>query len=163
MIYTIKNNKIIKWTADEKTESFSTASLLVEEQIMLHGGVILENKDDEIVLNDKTNSVIDKLWSVFKIDKHYNTNVKLLQRALKFNANTKDLFVNINVEGFKASERDDRTVDWLIEFLQFLKDGQILNSLKVTNREIEFSYSGTTAKELLEKSHSYHHSNLFNG
>ncbi len=150
--FDIKNNKIIKWNADEKIESFSTASLLVEEQIMLHGGVIIENNDDEIVLNNKTNLVIDKLWSVFKIDKHYNTNVKLLQRALKFNANTQDLFVNINIEGFKASERDDRTVDWLIEFLQFLKDGQILNSLKVTNREIEFSYNSTTAKELLEKS-----------
>ncbi|MBQ3058537.1 MAG: DUF1887 family protein [Clostridia bacterium] len=150
--FNINQNRLISWQNGEKTEKDTNASLSVEEQITLHGGMIIKNTADEIILNKHTAPVIDALWSVFKRDKHYNTNVKLLQRALKLDRDGRDLVADISIPEFKSSERDDRTSDWLIEFLQFLKDGQIVDSLNVTTQRIKFSFKSGTAKELLEKS-----------
>jgi len=150
--FNINQNRLITWQSGEKTEKSTNASLSVDEQITLHGGMIVENTADEILLNKDTAPLIDALWSVFKRDKHYNTNVKLLQRALKLDRDGRDLVADISIAEFKASERDDRTSDWLIEFLQFLKDGQIVDSLNVTAQSIKFSFKSGAAKELLEKS-----------
>ncbi len=150
--FNIKNNLLIQWKNGEKTERATNASLSVDEQITLHGGMILENRADEIVLNEKTAPVIDALWSVFKSDKHYNTNVKLLQRAMKLNRDNRSLFADISINEFRKSEQDARTADWLIEFLEFLKNDGIINYLDTQNNKILFSFSNNTAKELLEKS-----------
>lgn len=150
--FDIKNNRIIKWQNNERTEKATDAFLSVDDQITLHGGLILENGDDDIYLNDKTKAVIDRLWWVFKADKHYNTNVKLLQRAMKLDSDTRDLYASISLNKFKTIEYDERTADWLVEFLQFLKDGQIIDTLNIANDEIKFSFSSSTAKELLDKS-----------
>ncbi len=150
--FNINQNRLISWKNGEKSERATNASLSVDEQISLHGGMIIENRADEIVLNEKTAPVIDALWSVFKNDKHYNTNVKLLQRAMKFNRDNRSLFANISINEFRKSEQDDRTADWLIEFLEFLKNDGIINYLDTQNNKILFSFSNNTAKELLEKS-----------
>lgn len=148
----INQNRLVSWQNGEKTEKSTNASLSVDEQITLHGGMIIENKNDEIPLNNQTGPVIEALWSVFKTDKHYNTNVKLLQRAMKFDCDSRELFAKINLTEFKNSEMDERTSEWLIEFLEFLKNDGIITFLNITSNEIKFSFKNSTAKELLEKS-----------
>ena len=150
--FDIGENKLVSWKSGEKTEKSTNASLSVDEQITLHGGMIIENQSDEIILNDKNSHIIDALWSVFKTDKHYNTNVKLLQRAMKFNHENRELCANISITEFKAAEADERTANWLIEFLGFLKNGGVINFLDTKNNRIKFSFSSKAAKELLEKS-----------
>lgn len=150
--FNIKNNILSLWRNEDMTEKTTCAILTVDEQINLHGGIVIENPNDEIILNDKSSRVIDALWSVFKTDKHYNTNVKLLQRAMKYNHEERELFANININEFEAQEYDNRTTAWLVEFLQFLKDDGIINLLGTQNSQIKFSFSSKTAKELLEKS-----------
>ena len=150
--FDINNNKLLIFKNKEKVERKTNAILTVTEQIALHGGMIIENPKDDIPLNSRTAPVIEALWSVFKADKHYNTNVKLLQRAMKFDCDSRELFAKINLTEFKNSEIDERTSDWLIEFLEFLKNDSIIDYLDITKREIKFSFSSNTAKELLEKS-----------
>ncbi|MBQ2266602.1 MAG: DUF1887 family protein [Clostridia bacterium] len=150
--FDIKNNLLSVFKNGDKNEVKAPAMLTVDEQITLHGGMIIENKNDEIPLNSQTAPVIEALWSVFKVDKHYNTNVKLLQRALKFNTDSRELFAKINIAEFEYNEIDNRTTAWLIEFLEFLKYGGIINYLKLTDDEINFSFKSATSKELLEKS-----------
>lgn len=150
--FDIKNNLLSVFKNGDKNEVKAPAMLTVDEQITLHGGMIIENKNDEIPLNSQTAPVIEELWSVFKVDKHYNTNVKLLQRALKFNTDSRELFAKINIAEFEYNETDNRTTAWLIEFLEFLKYGGIINYLKLTDDEINFSFKSATSKELLEKS-----------
>lgn len=150
--FDIANSRLLQWKNGKKTENKASAFLSVDEQITLHGGMIIKNPTDEIVLNQKTAPVIDALWSIFKTDKHYNTNVKLLQRAMKLDRYSRDLYANISIAEFKAKEADERTFDWLVDFLQFLKNGEIIDFLNLTSSEIKFSFSSKTAKELLEKS-----------
>ncbi len=150
--FDIKNDKVLLWKNSEKSIASTSAFLSVGEQIALHGGMVVEIPADEIILNPKTAPIIDDLWSVFKADKHYNTNVKLLQRAMKLDRDGRDLFINIDINEFKSAEPDDRAFGWLTEFLQFLKNNGIIDFWATQNNKISFAFSSGTAKELLGKS-----------
>ena len=102
--------------------------------------------------NPKTAPIIEALWSVFKADKHYNTNVKLLQRAMKLDRDERELFVDIDINEFKSAEQDDRAFGWLTEFLQFLKNNGIIDFWGTQNNKISFAFNNSTAKELFGKS-----------
>ena len=150
--FDIKNGKVLLWKSGEKSIYSISAFLSVGEQIALHGGMIVDVPADEIILNPKTAPIIEALWSVFKADKHYNTNVKLLQRAMKLDRDERELFVDIDINEFKSAEPDDRAFGWLTEFLQFLKNDGIIDFWGTQNNKISFAFNNSTAKELFGKS-----------
>ena len=149
--FDIPENKLLLWKNNSLEEKTSGAGITVEEQISLHGGMILENGEDEIILNDKSAEVIDLLWEVFKTDRHYNSNVKLLQRAMKLDTDELDLFVKIDLIDFKSHEPNPQSLEWLTEFLNSLKTAGLISFLRITSREMEFSFSSYAAKKLLGK------------
>lgn len=149
--FDIPENKLFLWKNNSLEEKTSGAGITVEEQISLHGGMILENGEDEIILNDKSAEVIDLLWEVFKTDRHYNSNVKLLQRAMKLDTDELDLFVKIDLIDFKSHEPNPQSLEWLTEFLNSLKTAGLISFLRITSREMEFSFSSYAAKKLLGK------------
>ena len=150
--FDIKNDKVLLWKSGEKSIDSISAFLSVGEQIALHGGMVVDVPADEIILNLKTAPIIEALWSVFKADKHYNTNVKLLQRAMKLDRDERELFVDIDINEFKSAEQDDRAFGWLTEFLQFLKNNGIIDFWGTQNNKISFAFNNSTAKELFGKS-----------
>lgn len=156
--YNVRNSKITDCDLDGNVLSETVPSLTVEENMILHGGVVVTEEQDEdgTILwdvDDRFAADVNKMWEICRKDcGSWNVQITNLGEIVKLSGTPKDeLFIHVGMKQIRDHFSGKDRVPRMKSLYYKLQEEKLISGLKITEECFELSFRSRLIRECLTK------------